>query len=89
MGIDDLLAQYDKISVQQHFGKIDVDEGTYLTFILKFINSAGASIPHELSSILKPSDFVWSDTEAAIGVRRLMPKFKKNENYLPFRFAFS
>ena len=55
---------------------------------VKFINSAGASIPHELSSILKPSDFVWPDTEAAIGVLRLMPKILKmntiSRSGLPF-----
>ena len=77
MDIDDLLIQYDKINVQQHFGKIDVDEGTYLAFILNFIISAGASIPHKLSSILKPSNFIWPEKEAAIRVLCLMPKFLK------------
>ena len=77
MDIDDLLHQYIKINEQQHFGKMDIDEETYLTFILNFIKSAGSSIPHELSLILKPSDFVWQEKEAAIGVLRLMPKILK------------
>ena len=64
----DVLHQYVLINEQQHFGKVTFDEPTYIDFILNFINSARFSIPHELSSILKPSDFSWSSNISTIGV---------------------
>ena len=62
--------QYELINNQQHFGKVTFVEPTYIDFILKFIKSASFSIPHKLSSILKPSDFAWASNISSIGVLR-------------------
>ena len=77
MDVDNLLEQYSKINKQQHFGKVDISETDYLLNITSFLQQASNNIPHELSLLIKPSDFVWNNQTSSIGVLRLMPKILK------------
>ena len=57
MDVDDYLSQYERINLQQHFGKVDVPEKLYIEYIHNFVIQAANNIPHELSLLVKKSDF--------------------------------
>ena len=57
MYLSDLLKQYEKINIQQHFGKTTIDEKWYIESIINFIKNAFNHLPNELSAIIKKSDF--------------------------------
>ena len=69
--------QYEKINLQQHFGKVDLDEDWYIRNILDFIKQAEINLPNELSKIKTKSYFRWEGKDSEIGVLRLMPKILK------------
>ena len=75
----DLLDQYSKINVQQHFGRVDLSESWYIDNIRKFITDAKINLPTELSKIIVKQDFVWDNQCSEIGVLRLQPKVLKLE----------
>ena len=72
----DLLDQYTKINIQQHFGAVNITEEWYLVNIVKFIKDAEKNLPMELSKIVLKKDFIWNET-SEIGVLRLQPKVLK------------
>ena len=53
----ELIEQYYKINEQQHFGLTNIWEEWYTKNILNFIQEAKAGLPHELSNIIKETDF--------------------------------
>ena len=53
MDVDDYLSQYERINLQQHFGKVDVPEKLYIEYIHNFVIQAANNIPHELSLLVK------------------------------------
>ena len=73
----ELLNQYVKINLQQHFGKTSISDSWYITNILNFIRDAKSNLPTELSNIIYPSDFVSIIVKPEIGVLRLQPKVLK------------
>ena len=73
----DLLDQYSKINVQQHFGRVDLIESWYIDNIRKFIIDAKIHLPTELSKIIVKQDFIWDKQCSEIGVLRLQPKVLK------------
>ena len=75
----DLFDQYSKINKQQHFGSTCILEEWYIKSILNFILEAKAGLPHELSNIIKETDFLWENKVSEIGVLRLQPKVLKLE----------
>ena len=48
----DLLEQYDKINVKQHFGKAHITEDWYLRNITQYLQQASENIPDELANII-------------------------------------
>ena len=54
----DLIEQYSKINVQQHFGQVNITEAWYLENIKQFILDAKWSLPSELGKIILHQDFV-------------------------------
>ncbi len=77
MYLSDLLKQYEKINIQQHFGKTTIDEMWYIESIITFIKNAFENLPNELSAIIKKSDFNIKIKNPEIGVLRLQPKILK------------
>ena len=73
----DLLDQYAKINVQQHFGRVDLIESWYIDNIRSFITDAKINLPTELSKIIVKQDFIWDKQSSEIGVLRLQPKVLK------------
>ena len=73
----DLLDQYTKINIQQHFGAVNITETWYLANIMNFINDAKVNLPKELSKIILNKDFIWNEQTSEIGVLRLQPKVLK------------
>ena len=73
----DLLDQYTKINIQQHFGAVNITENWYLGNIMNFINDAKVNLPKELSKIVLNKDFIWNEQTSEIGVLRLQPKVLK------------
>lgn len=73
----DLLEQYAKINVQQHFGLVNITEKWYIENMLKFIKDAKVNLPLELSKIILKTDFNWKEPNSEIGVLRLQPKVLK------------
>jgi len=73
----DLLDQYTKINIQQHFGAVNITETWYLANIMNFINDAKVNLPKELSKIVLNKDFIWNEQTSEIGVLRLQPKVLK------------
>ena len=73
----DLIEQYSKINIQQHFGQVNITEAWYLENIKQFILDAQRSLPSELGKIILNQDFVWNKTTSEIGVLRLQPKVLK------------
>ena len=77
MFVKDLLEQYEKINLQQHFGEVDLNENWYIENILDFIKQAEINLPNELSKIITKSNFIWEEKNPEIGVLRLQPKVLK------------
>ncbi len=75
--LSDLLKQYVKINIHQHFGKTTIDEKWYIESIINFIKNAFNNLPNELSAIFKKSDFNIKIKKPEIGVLRLQPKILK------------
>ena len=73
----DLLEQYDKINIKQHFGKAQITEDWYLRNITQYLQQASENIPDELANIISCTDFKWTDKKSEIGTLRLMPKILK------------
>ena len=77
MFVKDLLEQYEKINLQQHFGKVDLNKSWYIKNILDFLKQAELNLPNELSKIITKSNFIWEVKNPEIGVLRLQPKVLK------------